>query len=103
MAGQPTTLHPTSLGPRHVTRVVGPNGTQVTMLLPAGVTSLLNEFFPGHTSMFVERHSDQVYSFGMLDPDYRYTVWRASLSLDQRWTLSPVDGPWQGRPVIVSD
>lgn len=36
-------------------------------------------------------HSQHCYTVEVVDSDYRCYIWRAHLSLDLRWTLSPVD------------
>jgi len=51
--------------------------------------------WPDHLWSQWDLHSAQVYTIWILDLDQRYTQWRASLSLDHRWTLSPVSGPWE--------
>jgi hypothetical protein len=45
--------------------------------------------------------SPECCEISLLDREFRFTVWLAHLSLDLRWTLSPVAGPWQGTPVSV--
>lgn len=42
-----------------------------------------------------QRHDDRIYVIWILDADYSYTQWLASRSLDWRWTLSPINGPWE--------
>jgi len=37
------------------------------------------------------RHSDECYTLVIFHLSGRYRVWRAFLSLDLRWTLSPAD------------
>lgn len=53
--------------------------------------------FLGYDATF---HSERCYTIILLTLDYRYTAWRAHLSLDDRWTLSPLD--WSGTFQLVT-
>ena len=70
-------------------------------ILPRKLDELTAWHWPDALWITYERHSDTCYTLNVLDVDYKYTVWRASLSLDHRWTLSPVAGPWQGTGVTL--
>jgi hypothetical protein len=63
--------------------------------LPTKLEQLIEYRWPDALWITHERHSSEAYTLNVLDLDYSYTVWRACLSLDHRWTLSPVAGPWQ--------
>lgn len=62
---------------------------------------LVDWFAPDALWITWEWYSDGVCEIGILDLDYRMTIWLATLSLDLRWTLSPRAGPWQGKPVSI--
>jgi hypothetical protein len=62
---------------------------QVTTNPPPELSELVLWRFPDALDLDYQRHSDQVYTVHILDLDYSYTRWLASLSLDGRWTLSP--------------
>jgi hypothetical protein len=64
---------------------------QVTIVNGPMLYSLIEEFFPDLHDLQVDWHSPQAATVWMLDRDWKYTRWLASLSLDQRWTLSPLD------------
>lgn len=59
------------------------------MLLPRDLDETISWLAPDALWVSAKRHSDYVYSVWILDVDYSYTEWLASLSFDQRWTLSP--------------
>jgi hypothetical protein len=80
---------------------VGPEGTAVLMLVYDSLSELLEWFAPDALWITQEWFSDEVCEIGILNLDYRMTVWLATLSLDGRWTLSPRGGPWQGKPVFI--
>ena len=67
----------------------------------ASLDETIEELAPDALWVTVDWLSDEAAEVGILDLDYRMTVWLASLSLDHRWTLSPRAGPWQGRPVLI--
>lgn len=63
--------------------------------IPKHLDEIIDYAFPdalmvGHTA-----HAEDTYSIYILGLDYSYTKWLASLSLDNRWTLSPISGPWE--------
>ena len=64
------------------------------MTLPVQLDELISYRFPDSLWTAAERHSDECYTIWVLDLDYSYNEARATLSLDGRWTLSPVGGPW---------
>lgn len=61
--------------------------------LPAALEFLLGEAFPDALWIDAKKVSDFTYVLWMLDLDYSYNEWIAHLSIDHRWTLSPVRGP----------
>jgi hypothetical protein len=63
--------------------------------IPAELDMLIDWQWPNALMVGATRHSDSVYSVYILDLDYTYTKWLASLSLDHRWSLSPREGPWE--------
>jgi hypothetical protein len=64
--------------------------TEVTMLLPPEVEELLDRIDPGWMKCGVERHSDDALTLWLYGSDQLWSFWRAHLSLDGRWTLSPI-------------
>jgi hypothetical protein len=73
----------------------------VTIKPPQALDELVAWAFPDALWITFEPHSDEAFTVNILDLDYTYTVWLATLSLDERWTLSPRGGPWQGKPVVI--
>jgi hypothetical protein len=71
------------------------------MLSYASLQETIDELAPDALWVTVTPVGDGVNEIGILDLDYRMTVWIATLSLDGRWTLSPHGGPWQGKPVFI--
>jgi hypothetical protein len=68
---------------------------------PQDLDQAVSDLAPDALWVEFEHHSDHAWTVQILDLDYRMTVWRASLSLDHRWTLSPIGGPWQGRRTLI--
>jgi hypothetical protein len=64
------------------------------MDLPPELNRTIDYAFPDSLWVAAEKHSEDAYTVWVLDLDYRYNECRACLSLDDRWTLSPVRGPW---------
>jgi hypothetical protein len=58
---------------------------------PQELDELVAYRYPDALWVFSEAHSATCFTIWVLDLDNTYNVWRAYLSLDQRWTLSPVD------------
>lgn len=56
---------------------------------PETLDELIEWWKPNALAIEGIRHDDRIYTLVVLDLDYTYTVWLASLSLDNRWTLSP--------------
>jgi hypothetical protein len=71
------------------------------MLVYDSLSDLLQWWAPDALDMSLEWHSHEACTINLLAADLKYTVWLATLSLDQRWTLSPRHGPWQGEWVVV--
>lgn len=69
------------------------------MRLPPLLDELLDWFAPDCLWIAATRHSESAYTLDIMDLDYTLMAYRASLSLDGRWTLTPIDGPYKGRPV----
>lgn len=55
---------------------------------------MLDFGWPDALWIAAEQHSERCYVIWILDCDYSYNEWIAHLSLDERWTVSPVRGPW---------
>lgn len=68
---------------------------QVFMLCYDSLEELLDWWAPDCWQLDQHWISDDVCKIDLCEKDFRFTVWIASLSLDGRWTLSPVHGPWQ--------
>lgn len=62
--------------------------------IPQHLDESVAYLYPDALWVAYERHSDEAYTLWVLDLDYSYNELRACLSLDGRWTLSPVRGPW---------
>jgi len=67
---------------------------QDSKALPVELEDLLAWRFPDALWIATEVKSDRCIVTWILDSDYGYNEWIAHLSLDHRWTLSPVRGPW---------
>jgi hypothetical protein len=72
------------------------------MITYDSLDELLDWWQPDALWITKEWFSPTTCEVGILHLDYRMTVWLATLSLDQRWTLSPRGGPWQGKPLILT-
>jgi hypothetical protein len=59
------------------------------MNLPEGILDLVGRIYPTWQKVGYERHSDQAYTLWIMTDDQEWKFWRACLSLDNRWTLSP--------------
>jgi hypothetical protein len=57
--------------------------------LPQALDELIAWRYPDALWIEAESHSPQCYVIWVLDLDYTYSKWLATLSLDGRWTLSP--------------
>lgn len=70
----------------------------MTKELPYDLELALSYAYPDFIACEAFRHSAEVWTLLVLDLDGTYNTWRASLSLDERWTLSPValfcETPW---------
>jgi hypothetical protein len=64
------------------------------MLLPTQLEELIDYRWPDSLWVSAEKHSETCYTIWVLDIDYSYNEARATFSLAERWTLSPVRGPW---------
>jgi hypothetical protein len=65
---------------------------QVIMLFKHRLDDIIAYRFPDALWVDVHWHSHEAATVFVLDLDYSYTGWRAHLSLDHRWTLSPAPG-----------
>jgi hypothetical protein len=92
-------LHPPPTVPRDVVLGVGHRRSQVTIVLPDELELLLERIVPDYLGYDATVHSDECYTIILLTLDYRYTAWRANLSLDGRWTLNPLD--WAGTYRVI--
>lgn len=72
------------------------------MLRYATLDETIEELAPDSLWITKDWLSETACEVGILDLDYKMTVWLASLSLDLRWTLSPRHGPWQGTPLTLN-
>jgi hypothetical protein len=59
--------------------------------LPGELEELLERIDPDYLGYDATLHSDTCYTIILLTLQYKYTAWRAHKSLDERWTLSPLD------------
>jgi hypothetical protein len=80
-----------------------PLETEVIMNLPQGLQEIIDYAWPDALWIAAEVHSDTAYTIWILNLDYTYTEWTASLSLDERWTLSPTRGPWHTNETGVNE
>lgn len=69
------------------------------LYLPPALEELLERIEPDYLGYDATFHSNECYTIILLTLDYRYTAWRAHLSVDGRWTLNPLD--WQGTFSLV--
>lgn len=106
MEGQTPYHLPPTPAPRHVLPRVRPDWRNTIFKVPQALEDLIEFAHPDFLMAEAERHSDQAFTITVLTIDYKYIVWRAHLSLDDRWTLSPVIpeilgapyvGEWEGR------
>lgn len=70
------------------------------MKLPPALDELIDYAYPDSLWVAGQQHSDGFYTVWVLDVDSCYNELRASLSLDQRWTLTPVQY-WSDRDETV--
>jgi hypothetical protein len=89
VAGGAKFLHPTRFSPRHVTREGWPEVKHSIQVLEQELDDLVCYAFPDALWVSSARLANDTYRVWVLDLDYSYTEWLASLSLDYRWTLSP--------------
>jgi len=75
-------------------------GAPTITALPDSLEELLERIDPDYLGYDATFHSSECYTIIMLTLDYRYTAWRAHLSQDNRWTLSPLD--WAGTFQLVT-
>ena len=66
----------------------------MTINLPAGLESLIDWGWPDALWVAAEVRDERTYTIWILNIDGTYTEWMASLSFDERWSVSPVRGPW---------
>jgi hypothetical protein len=71
--------------------------------LPVLLEETLARAFPDALWITSQKHSEECYTVWVLDLDYSYTQWVGHLSLDDRWTVSPVRGPWQNTQARYRD
>jgi hypothetical protein len=81
--------------PVHVVLRAGLEGKQVTILMYALLEELIQWRWPDALWTEIQPLSNETAIVTILDLNYGYTEWVASLSLDKRWTLSPRHGPWE--------
>lgn len=63
----------------------------MTIEPPQDLDQLVGYRYPDALWIDYRRHSSKCWTVIVLDLDYRYQVWRGNLSVDHRWTLSPID------------
>jgi hypothetical protein len=80
--------HPT-LYSLHVAPEISREGTQVTMLLDEHALLILTKFGGDVSVVEAVRVSESCWTLYVTHLDGTTTIWRAHLSLDGRWTLSP--------------
>lgn len=100
MEGEIPILHPPRAAPRHVLPEPSGWGEPTILTLPDQLEELLERIEPDYLGYDATFHSNECYTIILLTLDYRYTAWRAHLSLDGRWSLTPLD--WQGTFRLVS-
>lgn len=70
----------------------------MTIEVPYDLELAISYAYPDYIVAELFHHSWQCYTVVVLDLDGTYNTWRANLSLDERWTLSPValfcETPW---------
>ena len=86
-----TVSHPTSATRRPGTRRGAPEVNPGNKSFPTELDSTIDLLDDLALDVSATRHSDEAYTLIILHLSGRYRVWLASLSLDQRWTLSPRD------------
>jgi hypothetical protein len=69
-------------------------GDPTILTLPVQLDELVAYAFPDALWVAGQQHSPSTYTIWVLDLDYRYNEMRACLSMDNRWTLSPVHHSW---------
>ena len=62
----------------------------MTTNLPQGILELLDRIDPEGCRVGFDRHADDTYTLYIFKMDDSIVFWRACLSLDGRWTLSPI-------------
>jgi hypothetical protein len=89
--GGPENLHPPSLSrPTRACWELEMEGTQVIIKPPLDLRELCEWAFSDALDIDYDMVSDEVCIVWMLRAGYSYEKWLASLSLDHRWTLSPL-------------
>jgi hypothetical protein len=63
--------------------------------IPVALEDTLAFAFPDALWISTQKHSDEAYTVWILNLEYTYTEWVCHLGQDDRWTVSPVRGPWQ--------
>ena len=72
------------------------------MVLPDALERTLDWGWPDALWIAAERHADDTFTVWILDLDLRYNEYRCCLSVDGRWTVSPVGGPvWASRTTEI--
>lgn len=61
------------------------------IVAPPGLVSIVEYRHPDSLAISFDRHSDEAWTVTVYDLDYSYYRWLGTLSLDNRWTLSPLD------------
>lgn len=88
--GQTDILHPPPPAPRDVALGVPRPGRPAIYITDPHLVELVEWRYPDALDIDYQPHSETAVTVHVLDLDMSYDRWIASLSLDGRWTLSPV-------------
>jgi hypothetical protein len=69
---------------------------------PKALVELVDYRYPDALWVEFDGHSTDCFTVWVLDLDESYNVWRCHLSLDGRWSLSPVDIKWDDDGNVTS-
>jgi hypothetical protein len=89
--GEEPYRHLTRHIPRDVLLEASMDEQPTILAFPDSLDAIIDYAFPDALMVGGTRHSERAFTIYVLDLNYSYTRWLASLSLDGRWTLSPLD------------
>lgn len=61
--------------------------------IPERLDRIVDYLYPDALMVGATPHDDETWTLYILDLDYSYDQWLATISLAGTWTLSPVSGP----------